>query len=319
MKEHQAFIPAALDDAGLTPHQFRVFCRIARRGDCTESVGRIAEATRMTENTVRSALKELVGRSMITKTKRPGTTNLYEVLPPSEWGPTSEKAEEDPSQKDTHPLKHPSQMTGWVPSQKTGEHPSQKTGGASKGYPLEGYPLEGVKSVSAADAPLPDFLRSTVDQVSWSAEPVPDDHPVFWDHHPGQWTYDFAEAAMEHMKELDMLSPTVDKQINRDGKRAVIAQWGDTFRLLHEQDGYSKDEIKETMAWLFEGGNFWTEKGLASVPPLRSKTGAGDRRKFDVVYKQAKEAKNGRDQESFEDRAESIYEAAGRGAGVDGY
>jgi hypothetical protein len=68
----------------------------------------------------------------------------------------------------------------------------------------------------------------------------------------------------------------------------VIAQWADTFRLLHEQDGYSRQEIRETMEWLFDGTNFWIEKqAIRSVPPLRSRTRNGDAYKFDVMHQQA--------------------------------
>jgi hypothetical protein len=105
---------------------------------------------------------------------------------------------------------------------------------------------------------------------------------------PGQWTFDFAAAALEHLRGFDLLSTPTKKKIDRQGEDHVIAEWADTFRLLKEQDDYSRDEIRETMEWLFQGGNFWVdEQAIRSVPPLRSKTRSGDAYKFDVMYQQA--------------------------------
>ena len=134
-------------------------------------------------------------------------------------------------------------------------------------------------------------------------EPLPEDHPARWDHLPGDWAFDYAAAALEHFQALDLLGTPAEKKIDREGEDYVIAQWGDTFRLLHEQDGYSKGEIQQTMEWLFEGGNFWVEKGaIRSVPPLRSKTKSGDAYKFDLMYQQATTDANGsRDGRSRED------------------
>jgi len=144
------------------------------------------------------------------------------------------------------------------------------------------------KRVSAAEAPLPSSLCRALGKISWEAEPLPNDHPALWDHHPGQWTFDFAAAAMTHFDELDLLATPTEKKIDREGEDRVIAQWADTFRLLHEQDGYSRQEIRETMEWLFDGTNFWIEKqAIRSVPPLRSRTTNGDAYKFDVMHQQA--------------------------------
>lgn len=144
------------------------------------------------------------------------------------------------------------------------------------------------KGVSAADAPLPSSLCRALRKISWEAEPLPNDHPALWDHLPGQWTFEFAAAAMTHLQELDLLATPTEKKIDREGEDRVVAEWADTFRLLHEQDDYSQQEIKQTMEWLFEGGNFWIEKqAIRSVPPLRAKTKNGDAYKFDVMYQQA--------------------------------
>ena len=73
------FIHAAVDDAGLTPAQFRVLCRVGRRGTCWESVGNMATHCRLHADTVRKSLKELVRLGWLSRQLRPGTANLYEV------------------------------------------------------------------------------------------------------------------------------------------------------------------------------------------------------------------------------------------------
>jgi hypothetical protein len=84
------FIPAALDDAGLTAPQFRVFCRIARRsngGDasCFESVPNIAKAVRLEEKTVRAAIDALETRRMVAIHQRIGFPNHVSTLPEDQW------------------------------------------------------------------------------------------------------------------------------------------------------------------------------------------------------------------------------------------
>lgn len=78
-------IPSQLDDAGLTPAEFRVFCRIARRGECAESVPNMAAGCRMHRDSVWQALKELRARGMVTKESRSGATSIHRITLCSEW------------------------------------------------------------------------------------------------------------------------------------------------------------------------------------------------------------------------------------------
>jgi len=154
-----------------------------------------------------------------------------------------------------------------------------------------------------------------VEEISWQAQRLPDDHPVRWDHVPGDWTFDFAAAALEHFRSFDLLGAPTQKKIQREGEDYVIAQWGDTFRLLHEQDGYSRKEIKGTMQWLFEGGNFWIEKqAIRSVPPLRSKTSSGDAYKFDDIYQQAYSADGQLSRDEAKQRPDENWQRLARAA-----
>src|SRR5579883_712649 len=84
------FIPAWLDDYGLSAIEFRVYCHVTRRagkgGKCWESVPRIAKACRLGRNVTLKALHTLteVYRLLI-KNKRPGETDEYSIAPESQW------------------------------------------------------------------------------------------------------------------------------------------------------------------------------------------------------------------------------------------
>jgi hypothetical protein len=80
-RERVPFIPAWLDDSHLTATQFRVFCHIARRGNCWESLPTMAECCRMRRPTVQTALGELAKMNVITKEKRTGQTSIYRLTP----------------------------------------------------------------------------------------------------------------------------------------------------------------------------------------------------------------------------------------------
>ena len=119
------FIPAALDDAGLTPAQFRVLCRISRRGICNEAVPNIAAGCGLCENTVWRALKDLLALQMIARESRHGQTSFYSVAPLESW-------------------KQPAPSNG-VPQKK--RYPFKRGGGT----PFEGVggtPFEGALRVS---------------------------------------------------------------------------------------------------------------------------------------------------------------------------
>lgn len=72
-------IPAWLDDAGLRPAVFRVLCRIARRGECFESLDSIANGCRIRRPTVQAALLELIMKDLVVYEVRPGKTNIYRL------------------------------------------------------------------------------------------------------------------------------------------------------------------------------------------------------------------------------------------------
>ena len=78
-KPNAIFIHAAVDEAGLTPAQFRVLCHVGRRGECYEAVANMATHCRLHADTVRKSLKELVRLGWLHRQQRTGTTSIYEV------------------------------------------------------------------------------------------------------------------------------------------------------------------------------------------------------------------------------------------------
>jgi hypothetical protein len=119
------FIPAVLDDASLTAPQFRLLCRIARRGRCTESVSNMAAACQMNQETAWLALAALLELRMVRRISRPGFTSIHEATPAAEW--------KLPTRKQGAPPK-----TEWGHSEIGGGYPLGNRG--HEGTPLEGTP-----------------------------------------------------------------------------------------------------------------------------------------------------------------------------------
>jgi len=81
------FIHSRLDEYGLSSVEFRLYCRVARCGDCWQTVETIAAGCRVGVKTVRSGLKFLVGRGLLSKEPRIGTTQIYRCTPFDAWLP----------------------------------------------------------------------------------------------------------------------------------------------------------------------------------------------------------------------------------------
>jgi hypothetical protein len=74
-----------LDDSLLTPEGFRIYCHIARRGDCWAEVETIARMCGIGVKIVREEIQHLEGLQMILVERRPGRTNLLRIAPRSAW------------------------------------------------------------------------------------------------------------------------------------------------------------------------------------------------------------------------------------------
>jgi hypothetical protein len=73
-------IPVSVEEARLTPFEFRALCRVAYRGQCWESLPNMAKACRIQRKTLQRALKSLVKKKLISKVKNPGKTNTYALI-----------------------------------------------------------------------------------------------------------------------------------------------------------------------------------------------------------------------------------------------
>jgi len=149
------FVHSSLDDAGLSPAEFRIFCHLSRRagmGSAYPAVETIAKVCRMNTKTVRRSLKRLVDMRMIIRRYRPSQTALYTLTKPSWWLPANLQPElalaADPSQNEPGlPSQNepglPSQNEPGLPSQNEPGLPSQNEPGLpSQNEPGEGNPLK---------------------------------------------------------------------------------------------------------------------------------------------------------------------------------
>lgn len=141
------FIHSSLDEAELTPHQFRIFAHLARRassryGQCYSSVGNMSMVCMMKKATVRRSLVELQERGMLTCKERPGFTNLWFLEPPDKWLPLPK------GDRGSNGNPYP-QTVGDPPQNGVGDPPQK---GVGEGTPREGNPKEGnpTAEVSAA-------------------------------------------------------------------------------------------------------------------------------------------------------------------------
>ncbi len=144
----QPFIPAALDDAGLSLAEFRVFAHVLRRGECFESVPKIAEHCRINRDTAWAALYSMTEKGMLLRIARPGNTTIFKAAPVSCWK-TLPSGKEGVAEKRGCPSDSDGRQ------RKRGGATQRKRGG-TKVYPLKDTPskeapgaLNGADRVSA--------------------------------------------------------------------------------------------------------------------------------------------------------------------------
>ncbi len=130
------FVHSRLDDYGLTPTQFRIYCHLARRagsGAAWPSIEGIARVCRLHPKTVRSSLRVLAHHRLLSRQPRPGRTDLFKLTPPSSWHPTTSVA-------DGHQSSTPVSDSQDGPPKASHHHPSQTE--PPEGNPLEGNPMK---------------------------------------------------------------------------------------------------------------------------------------------------------------------------------
>lgn len=116
-----AIIPSYLDDYPLTPYEFRVYARIARRvgkgGECNERNRRIGDAIGMSESAVRDAKALLQACRLVDITPRPGRPDSVALLHADEWAPQDQVAQ---LREETRAARRRTPGTGPGPSDGTG-------------------------------------------------------------------------------------------------------------------------------------------------------------------------------------------------------
>ena len=141
------YLSAAADDAGLGVHAFRVLARICRRWSeaegCYESVGNMAKACRMKDETAARALNELESRGMIRRTKRNGQTSRIDPQPADSWQPPTPRNGAT-SKKGVPPKKgQPPTPRNGVPPTPNGGAQREPTKGTNEGNPIPPKSPEG--------------------------------------------------------------------------------------------------------------------------------------------------------------------------------
>lgn len=113
------FIHSSLDDAGLTPHQFRVLAHLTRRagnGAAWSANETMAKVCRMDVKTITSCLADLERLRIISRKMRPGKTTIWTINPPSFWSLTPPVSPLDPSDTPpVSPLDYPTRFTPTTP------------------------------------------------------------------------------------------------------------------------------------------------------------------------------------------------------------
>ncbi len=209
------FIPAWLDDLGLTASQFRILCHLWRRGKTFSNAETIASACHLKRKTVFTILSELEGRGLIRRTPRPGQTTLLEPVPfgatgengnPSRLGPRVEAnpsplgyhdlsplGYHDPSPLGHHkgtPIKVPQLRSSLLiddsgsPDEKADGKPSAMEEQIYQSYPLKVGKVAALKAITKAMKDrepqwLLERVKSYAEAIAWKDRQfIP--HPATW-------------------------------------------------------------------------------------------------------------------------------------------
>lgn len=121
------FIPAWLDDLGLTPVQARVLIHLWRRADhktgkCWPSAKSIAEKCKIDRDTLWPALEELERRKLLRREVRAGTSNMFYLFPPAEGGGIDEGLAESAGLQSEESAGHPSPESAGQPVAESAGH-----------------------------------------------------------------------------------------------------------------------------------------------------------------------------------------------------
>jgi hypothetical protein len=151
-----SFIHSTLDDAGLSPTEFRLYCHVLRRsgssGYFDESGPNAARVCRVNQKTWRRSVKRLVDLHMLEAKPRTGATTIYKPASPNTW-------RSYPNGYLGTRLGTVSKRVGTLPKRIPGDPTQTNT---HKGSPIEGSPLKDLPPSDAVEMPnnlnTPQFL-----------------------------------------------------------------------------------------------------------------------------------------------------------------
>jgi len=168
------FVHSSIDDAGLTPQEFRVYCHIARRagrGEAFPGIPSIAKTCRLEDRSVRSALKSLNERGMLKRRDRTGMSSVFALTLPSEWGEPLPSGTRGPLPSGTPSAKGtPSPLAPGDPSPLAPGEPLPF--GTPLRISIEGDPLKGIQSLVHSAPETQKFRRPGNDEVETYAATI---------------------------------------------------------------------------------------------------------------------------------------------------
>jgi hypothetical protein len=143
------FIPLWLENADLTPQQYRVICHFWSRGQgrCFPSLPTIATSCKLNLKTVKSSIKQLEARGLVTRQKRkePGIRFANEYIL---TGPNGAPVKSEPAQMEPHltgPKETPANRPKWSPTNDTPLNDSPLNENKEL-FPVESKPVKTSKS-----------------------------------------------------------------------------------------------------------------------------------------------------------------------------
>jgi hypothetical protein len=150
------FIHSLVDDYGMSPSQFRIFCAFSRRGKCFEPVPEIAKRIGLHPDTAWSAIRYLLQQKLVSRESRHGQTSVYKINPASQWlPPTGIKGAPENEGHALKPSKrHPKKRGTHLPGLK-----------GCKGDPDQGSPIKVIQQAAAES--FPPSLSSALFQQTW--------------------------------------------------------------------------------------------------------------------------------------------------------
>lgn len=237
------FVRSELDDARLTPHEFRIYAHIARRSNCFASLESMADICQMSQATIKRVLASLKEKGMIDLISRPGTTHLISITPPRVWSDQTWANIElsrkvvlhgverpEPSSQGAARETNPAQPE--LPTQLTGSYPPSSQG-ATKDIPLRESQVREEKTVAAEAAPLPPeelrSLKAKPHSPTPSSAPAPSPCPWHLQHGVSLPESLRTQNCLEAAKLWLQYKRERDSSYKRTGLQTMVGVWGRGF------------------------------------------------------------------------------------------